>query len=148
MLLLTILHQTESHKVLPLIQFQLPKGTEHATIIVTNTNNYHRRLPLCYGCTPIPVRNHAQEDIYQVLGILSQDLLPHAEQEQQTYSVSVPKTRIAVSIFLEVEQQLYSQVYFPLSVKIINVTNKTFVVNCYRQTMCYMFKACIYILSI
>jgi len=76
----------------------------------------------------IPVRNHAQEDIYQVLGILSRDLLPHVEQEQQICSVSVPKTSNVVSVFLEVEQQLYFQVFFPLSGKIIIEINEKFVV--------------------
>jgi len=127
-LLLTILHHTESHKVLALIQFQQPKGTDYAMIVVTNINNYCRRLPSHNSCKPLPVRNRAREDIYQVLGILSQDLLPHVEPEQQIYSVSVPKTSIVVSIFLEVEQQLYSQVFFPLSGKIIVETNEKFVV--------------------
>jgi hypothetical protein len=127
-LLLTILHHTESHKVLALIQFQQPKGTDNAMIIVTDTNNYRRILPLHNRCTPIPVRNRAQEDIYQVLGILSRDLHPHVEQEQQICSVSGPKTSNAVSVFLEVEQQLYFQVFFPLSVKIIIKINEKFVV--------------------
>jgi hypothetical protein len=96
-------------------------------IIVTNINGHHRRLPLHYGCTTIPVRNHAREDIYQVLEILSKDLLPHVEQEQQTCNVSVLKTSILVSIFLEFEQQLYSLVCFPLSEKIIIETNEKFV---------------------
>lgn len=66
---------------------------------------------------PIPVRNHARQYICPVQGILSVDLLPHAEPEQQTCSVSEPKTNNLVSVFLEVQQQLYSLIFFPLSDK-------------------------------
>lgn len=71
---------------------------------------------------PIPVRNHAQEYIYPVQEILSVDLLPHVEQEQQICSVSELKTNSVVSIFLEVQQQVYYLVFFPLSGKNISGT--------------------------
>lgn len=84
---------------------------------VTTQNTDRKKLPKHYWfwTQTIPVRNPDQQCTYQVQEILSEVHHPHVEQGQQTCSVSELKTNTVVSIFPGVLQQLYSQVFFPLS---------------------------------